>query len=646
MHRIVSVLIIIFTTNLAFSDSGRLWVYFTDKSQGRTGLVKATQTALSQRALDRRTLRNVELDSLDLPVLPQYIKNISDLGVTIHRKSRWFNAVSVYLNQTKKEQILALPFVKTVSPVLGFKGKKSPLAKPGAPTNIAETDYGGSDNQNRMLGIPEVHNLGYNGENVRIALFDTGFLLEHEALQHVNVIDAYDFVQGDDIVSNEPGDSYDQHNHGTMVLGVIGGYMPGKIIGPAYGAEYILAKTENVATETHVEEDNWVAAVEWADSLGADIISSSLGYSEFDAGEGDYTYQDMDGKTTIVTLGANRATEKGIAVFSSAGNEGNKKWQYIVAPSDGNDVISMGGVMADGQHWIVSSHGPSSDGRIKPDLAAQGQSVYTIAPSTTDGYLNGSGTSFSCPLGAGAAALIYNMDPTLTSSQLGQLMKSTASQYENPDNLIGYGIIDLVKAVSVLKREHMVVVKNLNASAQEGYNILSWSSQLEIDNAFWSVWRGEENEDPVKVIEIKGETFSLKTKPYVYNDFDINGNRTYRYILSTSSGAGATYPQDSISVLSRKPNQITILSSFPNPFNQTTIISFSLDKPDNVRLEVYDINGRKVTTLIDQQNLSADYYTIEWNGLSGSGAGISSGNYFLVLRSSSEIKTHKMLYLK
>jgi len=640
------IILIFISINLAVSGTERFWVFFNDKDAHNSGIAKAYRSTLSDRALERRRSQQIELDALDLPVNPKYIEDLQKTGVTIHRKSRWFNAVSVFLNDISRERILALPYVEAIEPVFGFKGKKRPLAKVQTRTEIPSSDYGGSQNQNSMLGVPAIHALGYSGENVRIALFDTGFLLEHEALQHVNVIDTYDFIQGDDNVANEPGDDPGQHNHGTMVLAVIGGYQPGKIIGPAYSAEYVLAKTEDISSETHVEEDNWVAAVEWADSLGVDIISSSLGYSIFDTGEGDYTYEDMDGETTIVTRGANVATRKGIAVFTSAGNEGNKKWQYITAPADGKDVIAMGGVMSDSEYWGVSSRGPTSDGRIKPDLAAQGQGVYTISPGTLDGYMTSSGTSFSCPLGAGTAALVLNLDPTLTASELRGLMKSTASQADNPDNFLGYGVIDLVTIASVLKREHQVITTDFTISANEGNNSLSWVSKIEIDNKAWSILRSEEGGQPAEIYQLQGEEFSLSEMSYRYNDFDINGNKRYDYFLMTTSGTGETFLLDSMSVTSKNPAAVKILTNFPNPFNNTTVISFSLNKQDKVRLDIYDITGRRVNTLIDSRILPADYYLVEWNGLTDSGAGVSSGSYFVVLKSSNEITTHKILLLK
>ena len=274
-------------------------------------------------------------------------------------------------------------------------------------------------------------------------------------LQSVNVVASWDFVENDNDVSGTYG-----YSHGTQVLGVIGGYSPGNLIGPAFGADYILAKTEDINRETHLEEDNWVAAAEWADSIGADIISTSLGYNIFETGEGDYTYQDMDGNTTIITRGADLAVKKGIVVFSSAGNEGNNSWHHIIAPADGDSVIAVGNVTSIGAISPSSSRGPTSDGRIKPDLVAQGTNVYTVDPSDNSSFRGNSGTSFSAPLAAGAGALVLSYDSTLTPRQLYNILIINASNANNPNNEIGYGIINIAPIVGGSLSDENNPIKN------------------------------------------------------------------------------------------------------------------------------------------------------------------------------------------
>jgi serine protease AprX len=286
-------------------DSGRMWIFFKDKN-------KNDPYALSQDAVDRhlRKGRYKALDDTDLPVTAGYIALLKKEGVKIHQKSRWFNAVSAYLTPTFLAKISQLSFVKRIEPVKRFSYTYPVAHQPPAFLKPLNNIYGTSYDQNVMIGIPEMHERGYNGQGVRIALFDTGFILEHEALSTVQVIAQWDFINNDPTVSNQPGDVVGQHNHGTEVLGIIGGYKVGALVGPAYASAYLLAKTEDVTSETHMEEDNWAAAAEWADSIGTDIISTSLGYNIFDAGEGNYTYEDMDGQTTIVTRAAVKAVEK------------------------------------------------------------------------------------------------------------------------------------------------------------------------------------------------------------------------------------------------------------------------------------------------------------------------------------------------
>jgi subtilisin family serine protease len=530
--------------------------------------------------------------------------------------------------------------------VNGLKGIRKPIESKSSLLKKSASDYGASENQNQMIGVPALHKLGYSGQNVRIALFDTGFLTTHEVFDQIRIVDQYDFIQNDRWVANDDEEIITQHNHGTMVLAVIGGYQPGKLIGPAYSSEYILAKTEDISSETHVEEDNWVAAAEWVDSVGVDIISSSLGYSVFDEGEGDYTYQDMDGNTTIITRAADKAVDRGIAVFTSAGNEGTQKWYYITAPADGKNVITMGGARPDGSHWPTSSRGPTADGRIKPDLIAQGQSVMSIVPGSIDLYGSGSGTSFSSPLGAGAGALLLSVDPTLSPMKLRDIMRTTASQADNPDNNMGYGIIDLEKALLIVKNEFMIKVNTFTVKAQQGSNEISWQSDIQISNDSWSIARKNPSGEQVEIARIKGEEFNLNLKKYTYLDHKIEANTEYEYYLSARSNSGNTMVLDSAAINSAAVQALKIITSFPNPFNNSINISFSLNTTSPVNLQIYDINGRRIRNLLDNEIRAADFYNISWNGRNDFGNTVSSGTYFVVLQSGQEQTQSKILFLK
>jgi subtilisin family serine protease len=280
-------------------------------------------------------------------------------------------------------------------------------------------------------------------------MLDSGFNnLGHEALDHIDIVDTWDFVNGDPLVYDEPG-QMGNGNHGTRTLGTIAGYEPGELIGPAFGASFLLGKTENSDWERHIEEDHWIAGAEWADTLGADIISSSLGYrNEFTNGEVDYSWQDMDGSTTVVAKGANIAASRGILIVNSAGNEGPSlsHRNTLVSPSDSANVLAAGAVNSQGGRASFSSVGPTADGRIKPDVMAMGDSVYSAAPNAPDAYAQVDGTSFSCPLVAGVAALVLEINPSWTNQDVMNAIKSTASQSASPDNGYGWGIVDVQKA--------------------------------------------------------------------------------------------------------------------------------------------------------------------------------------------------------
>jgi serine protease AprX len=441
----------IFAVNLFAENEKRVWIYFENKDFAQyKNLAKIARLTLSKKSVKRRLNKNVTplFDITDLPVNSSYLDRLRNMGIIIYRKSKWFNAVSAYLNHVEIGAIQKLPWVKGISEVKYFHSKNRIDNEKNANvsgTLKVENNYGDSFNQNQMIGVTTLHEMGYSGQGVMIALFDTGFRWDHEALQNIKISAQRDFIQNDNTVSNQSGDLFNQDNHGTLVLGAIAGYMPGELLGPAYAAEYILAKTEDVGSETYAEEDNWVAAAEWADSLGADIISTSLGY--FDYGDIHYSYSDMDGNTAITTRAADLAAKKGISVFASAGNEGNNEWYYITAPADGDSVIAVGAVRPDRSSWEGSSHGPSYDGRIKPDLMAQGVDVYTVYPSTVNRYIEVGGTSLSCPLAAGAGAILLSIDSTLSPMQLREILTSTATQSDHPDNDYGYGIINLYRAI-------------------------------------------------------------------------------------------------------------------------------------------------------------------------------------------------------
>ena len=323
------------------------WVFFTDKgarAEARTEEARALMTvrSLSRRALRGRVARpTVE----DLALVGAYVDRVAASVQRIRQRSRWLNAVSVEATPAQLDALEKLPFVSRLDVVRAYRRREAepfraapqptPSTRASAKASVLALDYGSSLGQLAQIGVPAVHDLGFHGEGVVVAVFDTGFSdLSHEAFSAMHIAAVRDFVNGDDDVAD--GRDRGEGSHGTMTLSVLGGLREGALVGPAFAADFILAKTEDTDSETPVEEDNWAAAAEWAESLGADVISSSLGYLDYDSPFGDYTFADMDGRTAISTRAAEMAAERGVVVVNSAGNSGaNRTHNTLGAPADG-----------------------------------------------------------------------------------------------------------------------------------------------------------------------------------------------------------------------------------------------------------------------------------------------------------------------
>ncbi|TQV75050.1 S8 family serine peptidase [Aliikangiella marina] len=436
-----------------------IMIYFTDKGSDVTNKLNSVKLNINELALKRRVLNRGEARAIvfeDIPLESGYINQVKSRVVKIRHELKMLNAVSAEITPQMLQEITRLSFVKKVDLISKLKRQPTPPVTvslenslPGQSQKTANSmmlEYGNSFTQNNQINVPEVHDMGLSGNGVVIAVFDSGFnRLSHESFSQMDIAGMWDFVNNDGNVADES--DMGTGSHGTNTLSVIGGFSPGILIGPAYGATYYLAKTENNESELHVEEDNWCAAAEWADANGAQIITSSLGYTVFDQGV-NYSPDDMDGNTTIVTQCADLIAESGIVVINSAGNGGNvAQSNTIGAPADGNSVLAVGAVDASGSRVSFSSYGPSADGRIKPDVMAMGQGVLVASSLSDTGYGNANGTSFSCPLTAGVAALLLESSPNLTASEVRELIRNSAGQASNPDNLNGYGIINALAAV-------------------------------------------------------------------------------------------------------------------------------------------------------------------------------------------------------
>lgn len=436
-----------------------VWLTFADKGEhDEADLARRLADAereLSPRSLERRRRARLvpRVDARDLPVEPAYLAALEQRGVRPHAVSRWLNRAALRVPGARVRELGALPFVSDLSAVPRLarsrdgEARAVGRAQAGASGALLRSavDYGLTQAALDQIGVPALHDSGYTGAGLLIAVFDEGFNAHdtHEAL--VPRIPSpgrrRDFADGDTVVTNlaSPGTS----SHGTWTLGLLAGDRPGTYVGAAFGAEFALARTEVSGSEQPVELLYWAQAAEWADSLGADLISSSLGYFTFDDPFPDFTYGDLDGATTDISRAARIAASKGMLVVNSVGNEGNKAWHYLIAPADvsGDSLIAVGAVDDAGFVAAFSSFGPSADGRVKPDLAALGVNDPLIAASGGPAaYGSNDGTSFAAPLVAGLAACLWQARPAWRAVDVIRALRETASRAGSPNDRVGYGI--------------------------------------------------------------------------------------------------------------------------------------------------------------------------------------------------------------
>lgn len=367
---------------------------------------------------------------------------VRSVGGRVRRQSRWLHAVSAEASRPAIAAARRRPEFRHLQPVARFRGRLHLPAEPvraiGPPLVAAAEDslYGPSAMPFRRLNLFPLVRQGLRGAGVTIALLDTGFETGLSAFAAARVLAQRDFVFDDAVVRNEPNDTAGASRHGTQTWSLLAADLPGQIIGVAPDADYILAKTEDVRSETQVEEDNWVAALEWADSLGADVVSSSLAYLTFDDGTG-YTPAQLNGDVAVTTVAADLAAARGIVVVNAVGNRGTAGFRSLVTPADGDSVVAVGAEDSVGVIQPFSSRGPSADGRVKPDLTAPGASVFVVDPDA--GFVRTSGTSFSTPLIAGAAALIRQLHPQLGPFEVLEALRRTGSNHAAPDSTQGWG---------------------------------------------------------------------------------------------------------------------------------------------------------------------------------------------------------------
>lgn len=434
------------------AQENRYMIFFKDKTGIPQTLSKPIEF-LSEKAIQRRLNQNIEINDLDLPVKKAYVQAVRNEGARTFFTTRWLNAVLVECQVSLLPALGNLPFVDRLEYVApGTKlqpggGRRSFNLRRKSNEIGVETET-----QLQMIGIDRMHGEDHKGQGITIAILDSGFpgVNEAQAFQHIFSDGRFADKVSYDYVHNT-NDVFRYDDHGTEVLSVIAGEIPDAYTGGAYKATFQLYVTEDVPTEYRIEEYNWLFAAEKADSAGADIIHSSLGYYDFDDASMNYSLSQMDGKTAVVTRAAQLAADRGIVVVTSAGNEGNvSSWRIVTPPGDGKDVLAIGGVNSTLQKTGSSSIGPTADNRIKPDVVALGQGVKVV--KSTGQISTASGTSLSAPLVTSLAAGVLQRYPDLGSKELTNLLRQTASQGGNPDNLLGYGIPNFQAVVNFRER--------------------------------------------------------------------------------------------------------------------------------------------------------------------------------------------------
>jgi hypothetical protein len=448
-------------------------VKFTDKGNSSYSL-DHPEDFLSQRSIDRRVRQNIGYDSTDLPIIQSYVEQVAAVGVEVKRRAKWINTILIKTtNSSLLDQVNALPFVENVTKIADEQAH--PPIKQKSFFQVEEDlesinhewksgndnsslDYGAAYGQiNQINGIP-LHDAGFQGQGMVIAILDAGFI----GVPQRKVFDslyANNQILGSRDFASEEDNPFLGSTHGTKVLSTMGANWPGEMIGTAPKADFWLVRTEFADYENIIEEYNWVVGAAFADSVGADVINSSLGYTTFDDPNMDHTWADLDGNTAVVTIGADLAAKKGILPVNSAGNSGGDSWNYISCPADGDSVFTIGAVDVYGNLAYFSSRGLPTDPRVKPNICADGDGT-TVADAYYDVISSGSGTSFSSPIIAGMTACLWQANYDFNNQQIMEAIEMSATQANDPDNDYGYGIPDYGLANSIVGIHQQNITKD------------------------------------------------------------------------------------------------------------------------------------------------------------------------------------------
>lgn len=614
-RNILTVLLIVFINTICNAQFSRYIIQLKDKTNSPFSINHPSQF-LSQRAIDRRVRYSIAIRENDLPVNPAYLDSIVNSGnVIILNTSKWFNQVCIKTNDTAAlAKINGFSFVIKASPVAAkplrpaTPGNKEPgnfiftplkpaLQRPDEP-NVNFYNYGLAYPQIKMHNADFLHNNGFRGNGLQMAITDAGFLNYNtlptfdSAKAHNRILGTWDFVDNKASVSEE-------NVHGMKCFSTIAANMPGKMVGTAPEASFYLYRTEDVSSEYPVEEQNWVAAAERADSIGVDLISVSLGYYYFDNSIFNYSYADMNGNTSLIAKGVNTAAQKGMLIVDAAGNEGEKPWHYISTPGDAKDALTVGAIDTNRQAGSFSSYGPSSSGQVKPDVAAVG--VAAVVANQGNGQPEyGNGTSYACPIMAGITACLWQAFPEANNITLVDILHQSSDKNNNPDDRTGYGIPDAKKAfVLLLKKLHSQQI-NVTEDCIANYN---WSVKAAQDMSFII-----EKKLPVNSGYLPADTQLVSTGFSQQNFHFTDDLKAYspgsiiKYRIKMNIAADTSFYLDSLSVnIDKDCNIQDKISMAPNPVINELKIILSQNTPFTVSVQLHNANGQLVYTMGSQQ---------------------------------------------
>lgn len=597
------------------------WIFFCDRGPNIEQRLEEKTLELQSSVSFERRVRNglFDADELDLEPWAGYIEEVEEIipKGRIRTTSRYLNAISITATEDEIIEITDLKCVSGVRPVSASTFEMPSFQ--GAFMSTGSLTYP----QLAQIGTDELHLRGWCGSGVSIGVLDTGFNLVHEVFSNISIIDTYDFINSDSIVSQQPDDPEGQSNHGTAVLSILGGYSENVFSGGAPAAAFILAKTEDISDEYQAEEDYWVAGLEWLDETGADLVSSSLGYLDW------YSYEDLDGNTAVTTIAADAAAGRGLLVFNAVGNGGPESGT-LNAPSDGDSVFAVGAVDIYGEIAYFSSRGPTFDGRIKPQTCALGVNT-VLAYQGEHSYNAGNGTSFATPLTASTAALLLEAHSEWTIFDVMDALLATASNSSIPDNTYGRGIIDAYSALL--------------------YRSVAGSVRWSLNGSFLGSYPLE--------LEIAGSTFDITTNPAgyfsicpgVYGDFVIRGRSGFGEVIDVSGHLDTTGVE--IEVFVDSVSNGIPPSIFPSPCFGTVYFGFDvLSGTADISLDIFDLTGVHVYSFLRESLATGSYRAplegeaLMWDCRDKKGEEVSSGVYIARFIVGSEINIMKFSIIR